>query len=570
MEGRATWLASTSEYLRLILGSFGPCPKAARAPLCCNDHADRLRDPQTVRQSPCVRVEAMGSGDGTVGCALMTDLLTRSRTGSQQAGIWGLRAVIMAMVTAMFVVLSLSSVLDVRTAVVWAGLALAAFAMVMQCLLAAQSETGLGLARWRFGPWTLLWVAFAFGLATMSWYWPAEGSATRISVSYVLSAVWLIMAATSTWTVGYLVGPPAFVRRPARRALTSISHRRLPTIRSLFTPWLLFGIGMLARILTALTTGSFGYVGDAGSGILALSGYKQLLVLLGLFSPLAVAAVAIQVFIEKRKEARFSLAILFIFEILIGALGGGKQSFVVAVLALLIPFSASRLRMPRLAVVSAGLIFLLLIIPFNQAYRTTVRSDSFNLSITQAFAAAPDVLNESLRIAFTPTALPDAAAYFFTRVRIIDGPALILQRSPDQIPFRGLDEVLLAPAIGLVPRAVWPSKPVLDTSYQFAQTYYGPSAAFSSSAITPQGDLYRHGGWLVMLFGMCLLGVLTRLLDVVFNVTENTHGIFYVLLLFPDFIKMEIDMVSLLASLPATLLAATAAVYLSFGRRTRV
>lgn len=498
--------------------------------------------------------------------SLAQDVLNRGPSGRCETGFWGLGAVAMSMVTAVFVMLSLSSVLDAQVAVVWAGLALASFAFVMQCLLATQSGYGLGLGRWRLGPWTLVWVMVAFGLATISWHWPAEGSAARISVVYVVSAVWLIMGATAAWTVGYLFGPPELLSRPARRVVSAISRHRMPNIRSPWTPWLLFAIAALARAATIVTTGSFGYVGEAGSGVLGLSGYKQLFGALALFAPLAIAAAAIQVFVEKRRGARSTLGILFLSEVLIGGLGGGKESFLVAVLAVLIPYGMARSRIPRLVIVAASLVFLLLVIPFNQAYRTTVRSES-SLSVSQAFAAAPSVLDEALRIASTPGALPDAAAFFFTRIRIIDAPALILQRTPDQIQFRSLEEVLAGPVIGLVPRAIWPNKPILNSGYLFTETYYGPSDGFSSSAITPQGDLYRHGGWLVMLVGMCLLGVLTRLLDSVFSVSENPHAIFFVLLLFPTFVKMEIDMVSLLASLPATLLTAAFAVYLAFDTR---
>lgn len=492
---------------------------------------------------------------------------TLRRAGGRAGGPWGLGAALMGIVTALFAWLSTAALLDERAAAVWAGLSLASFAVVMICLVAVRTGTGMRLGRWELGPWTLVWVMTTFGLATITWSAPAEGSAARISVTYVVPAVWLVMAATAVWTAGYLSGPPRFVVRPAQRAMSAMSRHRIPRIRSPWTPWLLFGIALVARAMSTATTGSFGYVGDAGTGILALSGYRQLFTALGLFAPLGVAAAAIQVFGEDRRSARFTLAVLFLAEIVIGALGGGKQSFIVAVLAVLIPFGAARLRVPRLAVLAAGVVFLILVVPFNQGYRTTVRSD-VNLTVAQAFSAAPEVLDESLRIASNPGTLSESFGYFFTRVRLIDIPALILQRTPDQIAYRSVNEILVAPAIGLVPRAIWPGKPVLDTGYQFAQTYYGTSDAFSSSAITPQGDLYRHGGWLVLLVGMTFLGMLTRLLDSVFSVSKNPHAIFFVLLLFPAFVKMEIDMVSLLASLPATLVMAAVAVYVAFQPRT--
>ena len=142
------------------------------------------------------------------------------------------------------------------------------------------------------------------------------------------------------------------------------------------------------------------------------------------------------------------------------------------------------------------------------------------------------------------------------RVSRIGDVAIIVQRtSPSDIAYRPLTELLEAPFLGLVPRAIWPGKPILATGYQFSQQYYdlAPSQ-YTSSAITPEGDLWRHGGWLVLIAGMLLFGAGVRILDAA---TADTNTVPLQLLLVVSFVplivKHETDAVTMLASVPSLL-----------------
>jgi hypothetical protein len=145
-----------------------------------------------------------------------------------------------------------------------------------------------------------------------------------------------------------------------------------------------------------------------------------------------------------------------------------------------------------------------------------------------------------------------------------------MQRTPDEVKFLSPVQLVEAPIVILVPRAVWPGKPILDTGYDFSQTYYDlPASAYTSSAITPVGDLYQHGGWIPVIVGMFLLGCGVRLLDDVMDVRGNPHSIFLFLLLFPTLVKQENDWIGMLAGTPGTLLVWLLAVYLTFRKRER-
>ena len=453
-------------------------------------------------------------------------------------------------------------------AVVWGSLALAAYAGSLLCVVGGGRGAGLGLGRWCFGSWTLLWYGMAFGLATLTWTQPQTGAAAEIAVASVLRALWLVAVGMTCWAIGYFAGPGRLAGGLAARGVGALDRRFAPEVRSLSAPWILYGVGTAARIGSAVTTGRFGYVGDAASIVSAASGYGQILNLLSLCAPLAIGAAALQVYRERLPGARITLAVLFLAELGFGAAAGGKQSFVIAVLAVAIPFSAARHRLPKPALMLLMLLFLVVVIPFNQAYRSAARGGTAQLSAAATIAAAPGIFRQTVTGHDLLTVLPGSVDYLLQRIREIDGPAIILQRTPGQVGFLSPARLIEGTVTELVPRAIWPGKPIVAVGYQISQKYYGFSASvYSSSSVTPVGDLYRHGGWVPVIAGMLLLGCGVRLLDDVLDAGVNPHAIFLVLLLLPTLVKNELDFVSLLASIPGTIVIWLLAVQLTFRRR---
>jgi hypothetical protein len=453
-------------------------------------------------------------------------------------------------------------------AVIWGALALTAYALGLMFIVGRGQGTALGLGRWLLGPWMLVWYCVAFGLATMTWIEPQTGFQVQESMSSVLKALLLVAIGMTAWVIGYLVGPSDPLRNAAGRGVRALGRRFGTEVRGRNGPWILYGIGVSARLILTVVTGRFGYVGDPSAAVNGALGYQQILNLLSLLAPLAVAAAAMQVYWERLSQARITLVILFLAEVAFGAAAGGKQSFVITALAVVIPFSTARHRMPKIAVLAFVLAFLIVIIPFNKAYRGAVRGGSAALSPSESIAAAPQILEQTITGQGIVTVVPGSALYLLQRIREIDAPAIIVQRTPRQVPYISSVDLATGPIATLVPRAIWPNKPILATGYQFSREYYGsPSTLYSSAAITPVGDLYRHGGLLPVLVGMFLLGCVIRLFDDALDVRNNPHAILLVLLLFPTFVKGETDWVTLMASIPGTILIWLLAVRLTFRGR---
>jgi hypothetical protein len=476
---------------------------------------------------------------------------------------------ILLSVAAVLAALAISAI-SVDDQIKWGAVALATFcAGLLPLMAAAAGHDGLGLASWRIGPWSLAWGGLAFGLATISWLGTQtqKGPAAEILPGSILRALWMLAVAFAMLTVGYCVGPYRIAASRARRAAERFSRRLTDQIRSPLVPWTLLGIGLIAQFGFAVLTGHFGYVGNVSASVSTASGYSQYLAIAGQCVPLAVMAAAIRAYQAKTALAWLTLGLMFAAASTVGAIAGGKESFVVAILAVIIPYAVARGRLPVGAIVVAVLFFMLIIIPFNQAYRASARG-AVTLSTSQAVAAAPAIADQVVNTDISTAVFGESASYLANRIRTIDTPAMIMQRTPSEIPYASPADLLIAPVVDVIPRILWPGKPVLTPGYQISQQYFLlPAQVYTSSAVTPEGDLFRHGGWFPLIFGMFLLGCGIRIIDEVADLRRGVHGAFLIVLLLPDTVQAGTDCATLLAGIPGMVLLWLAVITLSFSRR---
>src|SRR3981189_3089644 len=71
---------------------------------------------------------------------------------------------------------------------------------VLTCLGGLVVVSGLdhnvkAIAHWRLGPWYLIWGAFAFGLASLTWVSPQVGTSSQIAPESVVDALKIFIAA---------------------------------------------------------------------------------------------------------------------------------------------------------------------------------------------------------------------------------------------------------------------------------------------------------------------------------------------------------------------------------------
>jgi hypothetical protein len=440
-------------------------------------------------------------------------------------------------------------------AVVWGGIALAFYAFGILCIIGALNRDGPGLSRWRFGPWILIWYALTYGLATITWRQPQIGTtAAIIALPSVLRALWLVAVGMTAWAFGYFVGPGIPARSIAAKGVAKVSHNFSFSVRSPAAPWILYAIGTAARVASAATTGRFDYIGNVVSAVNSTSGYGQILSTLSYCAPLGIAAAALQVFRERVPSAWKTLGILFLVELGVAAISGLKITFLDAVLAIIIPYSTTRGRLPLATLMTSALVFIIVVTPFEAAYRGTVGGSATRSTSFRVIQNVPEVLKQTLDGDSILNTIPTSIDYMLKRIQEIDSSAIIIQRTPGQVGYANAAQLVEVPLEGFVPRAIWRDKPIQDQMYQVSQEYYEePSAVFTAAGITPVGDLYRFGGWIPVIVGMLFLGCVVRLLDDVLDARKNPQVIFLMLLLYPSVVVAESGWVAIFSGIPMTI-----------------
>lgn len=454
------------------------------------------------------------------------------------------------------------------TAAAWGGMALAAWcgALLVTCSMLAGRD-GVGLAQWKMGSWFLLWCAVTDGLASITWAHQQSGLNGQILPSSVTRAEWVTAAAVTAWAAAYCFGSRRLYVAAGVRFMRTVAYGRSGVVRGPMTPWLLYAIGTAARLAEAILTGHLGYAGNAVATVSSASWYQQALSLAAYACPLAITVAGLRMFRERAPGAKVTLAILLAAEIMIAAVMGIKGQFITAVMAVAIARASAGRGMPRRLILAAAAFFLLMVIPFTIAYRAEVRGGPADLSPGSAAAAAPAVASAAASTASVAT-IPESVSYLAQRLQEIDAPAIVLQKTPSQVPYASPAQIPEALATGLIPRFLWPGKPLVDAGYQFSQEYYGtPPGLVTAAAISPQADLYRYGGWLPMLTGMLALGWLTRVLDDVLDVRATPHAALLVVLLWSTLATPENTFTATLLALPSAIVTWLAVIAVAFRRQ---
>jgi hypothetical protein len=432
------------------------------------------------------------------------------------------------------------------------------YGSVALCLLAIAAALNMArgrglrqsLSAGQMGPLFALSAALVYGLTSLVWVGdpPAE-QAALISRDSILVGMAVVCLALSCFVVGYRGLPYR-----SARAMSSRVQRLLGGNRELRqgqrSAWLLFCLALIA-IVIQVAIGRFGYLSDPNLTSSPVAGP------LGLFASFGVYAAALSGYdCARHRSARamVSLAVLLLAQTALGAAGGGKGPVVMGFVAACFGWSAGARRFPIVAPIVVSFAFVFVLVPFNTAYRQVVsignsRLSPFEVAQELGVIGLGQFLNAS-QGGSTPT------GQTVDRISRIGDVAIIVQETGQSIPYRPVSELVEAPFLGLVPRALWVDKPVFAPGYVFSQEYYQlPYSIYTYHAVTPEGDLWRHGGWPVLVVGMIVLGVTIRVLDAsTEDPSQFPLRILLVLAFLPLVVSHEADAVGLIGGLPPLLL----------------
>jgi hypothetical protein len=93
----------------------------------------------------------------------------------------------------------------------------------------------------------------------------------------------------------------------------------------------------------------------------------------------------------------------------------------------------------------------------------------------------------------------------------IDALALVMQRTPDPIPFAYGESILRAASAAFIPRQVWPDKPLYTPSREYEHDYMGMPSTYDGHASPHLVADHYHNLWLPgVVLGMGLFGGISR------------------------------------------------------------
>jgi hypothetical protein len=445
--------------------------------------------------------------------------------------------------------------------IIWGSIGLALYLAFLLAVTFPRSRY-FGLFDLRFGGWFLAYACVGFGIATTTVLNPRTGSAAMVPKTQIPTALVLIGLAFTAWAIGYQIGRARALQNPvlwARRVLTA------PLTNSIRKPEVLiavFALGFAGDALTAFLTGSYGYLGDASLVTVdSANWYAQPLNIISGLKYVALFGLAARVFILRLDRLASFLLPTLAFAIAIGMLTGMKESFVTVMVSAGVPFllGNSRWRIP--SILGVVLVFMFVVTPIVGGFRQDVRGNgaldlgsALSLGVEKVFSADGYLLNPS-ETANGPSTLE--------RVRLIDNVAIIIERTPGKIPYRSFDELVSAPVSGMVPRLLWPDKPIRLSGYEFYKQYYEGQGQ-SSSAITLQGSLLLYGGVGVLFVGMIVVGMAMRVLDEVLDARHTLLGALFFTMIFAKIVKQELDVASFLAGFPVFIISWLLGAFLIF------
>jgi hypothetical protein len=195
---------------------------------------------------------------------------------------------------------------------------------------------------------------------------------------------------------------------------------------------------------------------------------------------------------------------------------GGKSAILMALYSMVAAFHYVRRRV-RLRTLSIGAVVAVLVVfPTVNAYRATIYSKlGGSPTSVSEFIATLNYIPQAFSGRGPAEYLGLATEGIMGRSTGIDSLSLIMKYGDDgQLGDPG--SYLKVPLYSLIPRVIWPDKPLPRQSMMFGRMFVVPSAEssknFASFGIFHIGDLYASFGPLGVLFGMCLLGCLYRLI----------------------------------------------------------
>jgi hypothetical protein len=355
-----------------------------------------------------------------------------------------------------------------------------------------------------------LW-AVGYGVASLAWLSPGNElriQSTGLRVESIPVGLAIATIGLLAWTGGYCLFKLRIVqaaisslRRWSTRGSANLVDYRVARLLAVYA------VGLVAR-LALLSLGRYSYItADLEAAITQTSPITAVLGHVEFLTTVSLFLLAYVNYRDGSTTSRGLLLVVLLIELPFGLLSGMRSFILLRLLGIAVIYVLVRRRVPL-----SGVLILVggvaLLSPFTDAYRAEVR-DGGGTSVDAAGAAS--LLPELLGATVTDLAPADVALapwnFVLSRLRLVEEVAMVSQKTPSQIPYIGPSDTLFDASTVLVPRAVWPGKPVYTVGLQYARDFWDqPTSVVSSRSPGYPGEAFYRGGWIGVFVLMGLLG----------------------------------------------------------------
>jgi hypothetical protein len=313
--------------------------------------------------------------------------------------------------------------------------------------------------------------------------------------SLYVHAMFLVLIGLTAFWIGSLA-----VMKEIR--LRFVPRSRKTSSRVAFMSAAMFVLGVCGK-LVMWKVGLFAYLADQSMVISSLW-FIQWLVFIGRLLDAAMIVSAIEVLGKRSTDPLMKIVFWFsvVFSIGFGVISGNKGEILYPILYLILIYGITNRRIPRIAFLFP--LLPVLIYPFGNAYRANL--DQGYRAQVNTIDGLGAVLKKSLDDVLASRDNVAEKGFNNTTSRLSELTYIHdLISITDLSLLKGDEKVWLAPIYPLVPRAVWPSKPIFNMPQRVSIALGRPGIV--SSAVPITGDLYLMYGTFGVIVGLFLYGI---------------------------------------------------------------